>query len=76
MKLVKAEHFRFGTIRQWHHAERGRIDTVSSWLQPGAVIIELRPHRSKAERQRRKVLRDERRAACHLAEIVPLRRLA
>lgn len=72
MKLVRSEFLKFGTIRTWHHAERGRIDTVSSWLKPGAIIIELRQHHSKAERRRRRAQRQERRAAGYLAEVVPL----
>lgn len=73
MKLVRAEFLKFGTLRTWHHAEHGRIDTVTSWLERGAVIITVRPFHSKAGRQRRAALRELRMALGEVAEVIPLK---
>lgn len=72
MKLVRVELFKFGAIREWHHSERGRIDTVTTWLGPGATVITLRLYHSKAAHARRAELRRQRCALGHVADVVPL----
>jgi hypothetical protein len=50
LKLIHAEHGRYGVIRSYQHSKLGAIQTVTTWREPGAHIIRLE---RESDRQRR-----------------------
>ena len=41
LKLISAEHGRFGVIRKYHHAKLGRVVVVATWRDAGAEILQI-----------------------------------
>jgi hypothetical protein len=75
MRLIRVERFKYGAIRRWYSEKRGcEIDVVSSWIDPGTMVIRLRPRcPPPATRQRRTALRQRREAMGMRAAVLPLR---